>query len=320
LALQYFLNHDTDIRGKVPVGFPVEGIEILLLNEAGGQAENVYGEIGIRSAHLALGYWRRPQLTDAAFQSDPDGGTRRIFRTGDMGRLLPNGAVAFLGRKDFQVKIRGFRVELAEVESVLSQHPGLRETVVVARTDEVTETQLVAYVVPKHEHNLPATDLYSYMKLTLPDYMIPSAFVFLDAIPRTPNGKVDRRRLPLPDRSNAGMENTFVQPRTRHEAFLAGVWTDILGLDRVGVQNNFFELGGHSLLAAQVISQVRNAFQIDLPLRTIFERPTIEELAVIILQDQARNVGQDEIGELLTELEALSEDEAESRKILEANH
>jgi acyl carrier protein len=200
-----------------------------------------------------------------------------MYRTGDRARFLPDGDIQFLGRLDHQVKIRGFRIELGEVEVALSQHPGVREAVVVAREDVPGQKRLVAYVVGKK--GMPGTsDLRGFLKEKLPEYMVPSAFVALEALPLTPNGKVDRKALPAPE-GRPELEEGYVAPRTPTEEVLSGIWAQVLGLDRVGVHDNFFELGGHSLLATRVVSRARELFQIELPLQTIFEAPTVAGLS-----------------------------------------
>ena len=278
LALQYFINHETQVIGNiVPVGYAVEDTEILLLNEAGERTE-IYGEIGIRSDHLALGYWQEPEITKAAFFPDPEGGTKRIYRTGDMGRLLYDGSIAFTGRKDFQVKIRGVRIEPGEIEATLGQHPGVRECVVLAREDVLDDKRLVAYIVANQQRAPSAHDLRSFLKQKLPDYMVPSAFVYLDALPRTANGKVDRGRSRRPIRAARHWSKaTWRLARLKRRS--SQIWAQVLNLDRVGIHDNFFELGGHSLLATQVMSRLREAFQVELKLRDLFEHPTVAGLA-----------------------------------------
>jgi acyl carrier protein len=312
INLLYSVSTESEVtRSALPVGYPVEETEVLLLDQAGRRAE-VYGEIGIRSAHVALGYWQRPEMTGAAFVADPEGGAKRIYRAGDMGRLLPDGSIGFLGRKDFQVKIRGFRIELGEVEAVLSQHPGVRESIVLVREDQPGEKRLVGYVVLHQKQGLAIDELRSFLKQKLPDYMVPSAFVMLEALPLTPNGKVDRRSLPAPDQTRPELWEAFVAPRTPVEELLAGIWAEVLKLERVGVYDNFFDLGGHSLLAIQVVSRLRVAFQVELPLRSLFEAPTIAGLAVAIVQRQAMiKVGPEGMADVLADLESLSEEEAE---------
>ena len=311
LALQYFLRHDSElVNDSVPVGYPVEKTEVLLLDE-GGKPTDVYGEIGIRSSFLALGYWRKEKLTETVFLPDPEGGTRRIYRTGDMGRLFADGSIGFVGRRDSQVKIRGFRVELGEIEFVLGQHPAVRETVVLARKDPGDTAELVAYVVPSHDAAFFANDARSFLKQKLPDYMVPSAFVLLKEFPLTANGKVNRPALPAPDPSRPELEQTFVVPRNQVEKTLVQIWEELLTVEKVGILDNFFDLGGHSLLATQMVSRIRREFNTSLLLRAIFENPTIESLALHLLQQQAKASGRDDINELLAELESMSDEDAE---------
>jgi amino acid adenylation domain-containing protein len=278
VTLQYFVNGNTEIsRTAVPVGYPVEKTEILLLNEAGEEAE-VYGEISIRSPHIALGYWQKPELTNKHFLLDPEGGDKRIYRSGDMGRLLPDGSIEFAGRKDFQVKIRGFRIEVGEIEVALAQHPATVESAVVPGEDSHGDRQLVAYLVINESPSPSVSEIRNFLNQKLPEYMIPSAFVFLDALPRTPSGKVDHRALPAPDLERFRLETKFVAPRTDVEKVLAKIWGEVLGLERVGVHDNFFELGGHSLLATRVVSRIQQEFHVDLKLMDFFKMPTIVEL------------------------------------------
>jgi len=240
----------------------------------------VPGELHLGGAGLARGYLNRPELTEEKFISHPFNNEpgARLYKTGDLVRYLPDGNIEFLGRIDHQVKVRGNRIELGEIESILGQHPNVREVVVTTREDVPGDKRLFAYVVPNQEQTTTPRDLRRFLKEKLPDYMMPSAFVLLDKLPRTPNGKVDRRALPVPDKTRPELEETFVAPRTPVEEVLAGIWAEVLGLDRVGVQDNFFELGGHSLLATQVISRVRDAFSVELSLYSLFEAPTISRL------------------------------------------
>jgi amino acid adenylation domain-containing protein len=309
VSLQYFVDQQMEItRHAVPVGYPVEDTEVVLRNAAGTQAE-VYGEIGIRSPYIALGYWQKPKLTQAVFLRDPEGGRQRVYCTGDMGRRLPDGSIEFVGRKDFQVKVRGFRVELGEIEAVLGQHPGVRETVVLAQQGASGDTYLTAYVVPKQQP-LTAPELRSFLKQKLPVYLLPSAFVLLDTLPLTPTGKVDRRALPSLSQARLEPETGFVSPSTPVEKMLATLWAEILGIAQVGIHDNFFELGGHSLLATQVISRLRTTFHVALSLRRFFEAPTVAGLAMAITEHQAEKVKSDAVASLLAELEGRSDEEA----------
>ena len=302
VTLQYFIDHQTELnRASVPVGYPVDNTEILLLDEEGNET-GFSGEMVFRSAHLALGYWQKEQATAKVFLTDPTDASKRLYRTGDLGRYLPDGSLAFLGRRDHQVKIRGFRIELGEIEGVLNQHPDVQETVVIAHTTENKARHLVAYVVvcelgaewSGKESNLAT--LRDYLREKLPTYMIPSAFVLLDALPLTPNGKLDRKALPTPDMSDLSTA-TFVAPRTTTEESVAAIWCEVLALSQVGIYDDFFHLGGHSLLATQVVSRLRAAFGVSLPLRTLFATPTLGDLSAEV--DVLRQEGQIDYGEPL---------------------
>jgi amino acid adenylation domain-containing protein len=278
VTLQHYMDHDTiNTRTSLPVGLPVEDTEILLLDESGG-ATPVYGEIAIRSPHVALGYWRDDAKTAAAFTSEPDDARRRVYRTGDIGRRLADGTLEFVGRKDTQVKIRGFRIELGEVESVLGQHPVVQECAVLARADDGGAARLVAYVRPSTFRADVATELRHFLKQKLPDYMIPTAFVVQTSLPVTANGKLDRNALPKVEvKTEAEVE--FIAPRTAVERRIAELWKEILGISRIGVLDDFFAVGGQSLLAMRLISRIRSSFEVELALRLIFESPTLEGMA-----------------------------------------
>ncbi len=310
---QYFIDKETQIDGNiVPVGYAVEGKEVLLLDDNGQKlGHNQVGEIAVKSRYLAAGYWRRPDLTKEAFPSDPEGGDERIYRTGDLGRMLPDGCLVYLGRKDSQVKIRGNRVEVAETEMALVNLDGVKEAVVVAREDRPGEERLVAYVVPHKQPPPSVAVVRRALAEKLPDYMIPSTFVILDALPLLPDGKLDRHALLMPAPVRPELDTPFVSPRTPVEEALAGIWAEVLDLDHVGIHDNFLDLGGHSLLATRVISRVINQFQVELPVQSLFGAPTVAEMAVVITQNQAKEVGQEEMARVLSELEALSDDEAQ---------
>jgi len=268
-------------RTQVPIGRPIANMQIYLLDKYLNPVPiGVPGEIHIGGAGLARGYLNRPELTNQKFIpnhfSDEPG--QRLYKTGDLARYLSDGNIEFLGRIDNQVKIRGFRIEQGEVESTLLQHPTVRETAVIAREDIPGDKRLVAYVVPNPEQTPTIDGLRRFLKQKLPDYMVPSAFVLLDALPLTPNGKVDRPALPAPDQSRPDQSVTFVAPRSPIEQQLADIWAEVLRLEQVGIHDNFFELGGHSLLATQVISRLRQAFGVELPVRTLFEAPTVADL------------------------------------------
>ncbi|SDF39524.1 AMP-binding enzyme, partial [Myxococcus virescens] len=203
----------------------------------------------------------------------------RLYRTGDVVRWLGNGTLEFLGRADTQVKVRGYRIELGEVEAALAQHSGVNEAVVVAREDGGEGKRLVAYVTAREAASLDAGALRSHVKQRLPEYMVPSAYVVLESLPLTPNGKVDRKALPVPEAQGSKAAH-FEAPRTVTEQKLASIFAEVLNVERVSVDEDFFELGGHSLLATQLVSRVRESFQVELPLRDVFESPTVEKLAL----------------------------------------
>ncbi|HLF24969.1 MAG TPA: amino acid adenylation domain-containing protein [Anaerolineae bacterium] len=277
----YRLERVEQVGHTVSIGRPIANTCVYVLDGFGQPAPvGVVGELYIGGAGLARGYLGRPELTAERFVPDPFGGEAgaRLYRTGDRARYRPDGNIEFLGRLDHQVKIRGYRIELGEIEAALNQHPAVREAVVVAREDQPGNRRLVAYLVPNavgHEIG----DLRRFLHDKLPEYMLPSAFAVLEALPLMPNGKVDRRALPAPEQTRPGLADTYAAPRTPVEGILAGIWAEVLGLKQVGIHDNFFELGGHSLLATQIVSRVRSACQVELPLRTIFEVSTIASLA-----------------------------------------
>lgn len=241
------------------------------------------GELYLGGDGIASGYLNRDDLTNERFIAI-DGA--RYYRTGDRARYLADGNLEFLGRIDHQVKIRGFRIELSEIEVALTEHDSVLEAIVIAREDARNEKRLAAYIVADREHTPSIGDLRSHLSERLPEYMIPSYFVMLDAIPLTPNGKVDRNALPAPEVSRPDLEGAFVAPRSQVEEMVAQVWSDALHIDQVGVHDNFFALGGHSLLATTIVTRLRQAFNVDLPLRTIFEGPTVSQLSEKIEAEQ----------------------------------
>ncbi|HYO13946.1 MAG TPA: amino acid adenylation domain-containing protein, partial [Thermoanaerobaculia bacterium] len=265
-----------DDRSGVPIGRPIANTRIHLLGPGLLPVPvGVPGELFIGGVNLARGYVGRPDLTAERFLPDPWGGEpgERVYRTGDLARWRDDGAIEFLGRIDHQVKIRGLRIELGEIETALSALPGVREAVVVAREDKPGDRRLVAYLTG----DAAADALRRSLRERLPDYMVPAAFVTLAALPLNPNGKVDRKALPAPEWQRP--QESYRAPRTPVEEILAGIWTELLGLPAVGIEDDFFALGGHSLLAIQVISRLRSTLGIELPLRNLFEAPMLAELA-----------------------------------------
>ena len=265
-----------------PIGRPIAHAQIYVLDTRLRPVPvGVTGELHIGGLGLARVYLNRPDLSAEKFIPHPftDEPGARLYKTGDLARFLSDGNIEFFGRIDHQVKIRGFRIELGEIESALSQHSSVRESVVLAREDVLGGNRLVAYIVANQQRAPSAHDLRSFLKQKLPEYMLPTAFVFLDSLPLTPNGKVDRGALPAPDQSSAALEKGYVAARTPDEEKLAKIWAQVLKLNRVGIHDNFFERGGHSLLATQVMSRLREAFQVEFKLRDLFEHPTVAGLA-----------------------------------------
>jgi amino acid adenylation domain-containing protein len=297
---------------RIPIGRPLRRRRAYVLD--GNDRilpAGVPGELCIGGKLLARGYLGRPGLTAERFVPDPhtDEPGQRMYRTGDVVRYLPDGVVEFFRRADDQVKVRGFRVEPGEIESVLGEHPAVRQIVVLNRQDVPGDNRLVAYVVPREEDPPAASELRSFAKEKLPAFMVPSSFVMLESLPMTPGGKVDRQALPAPTTERVDLENSYVAPRTSVEQELADMWAQVLGVESVGVHDNFFDLGGHSLLATQLVSRVRNAFHVEVPLKDLFDAPTIADIALIIAQDLAGGEDGEEVAKMLSELESLSDDE-----------
>ena len=270
----------------VPIGRPIANTQIYLLDSEGQPVPiGVPGELHIGGAGLARGYLNRPELTADKFINNPFIPEERLYKTGDLARYLPDGTIEFLGRIDNQVKIHGFRIELGEIEAALMKHPGVSETVVIAREDEPGNKRLVAYVVPKHKSALTSSELRSFLLEWLPEYMVPSFFVQLKALPLTPNGKVDRQMLPAPDASRPELKDTYVSPRTPLEEKLANLWAEVLKVERVGIHDNFFELGGDSIISIQIVARAHQV-GIELAPKQLFENQTIAELAAVASLNQ----------------------------------
>ena len=290
-----FWNCNPKMSGQVvPIGRPIANAQVYILDShLQPLPVGVPGELHISGAGLARGYLNRPKLTQEKFISNPFSSepNSRLYKTGDLARYLPDGNIEFLGRIDNQVKIRGFRIELGEIAAALDKHSDLQSSCVIAREDSPGDKRIVAYIVPQLAAIPTSSELRQFLKAQLPDYMVPNAFVVLESLPLTPNGKVDRRALPAPDLS-AGLDQ-YVAPRTPTEEMLAQIWGQVLKAEPVGINDNFFELGGHSLLATQLVSRIRNIFQVELPLRELFASGTVTQLASSIGQLQQQNQGLD---------------------------
>ncbi len=282
------------------IGRPITNADIYILDEHLHQVPiGAPGELHIGGICLARGYLNRPQLTAEKFiphpfNTDP---SARLYKTGDLARFLPDGQIAFLGRIDQQVKIRGYRIELDEIMAALNNHEAIQTSIVTAREDVAGDKRLVAYIVLTPEAHVTVSSLREALLTQLPDYMVPATFVVMDALPVTPNGKIDRAALPAPDETNMLRDGSISEPTTPTEERLSAIVAPLLGLQQIGIDENFFMLGGHSLLGTQIIMHVTTAFGVELPLRTLFEAPTVRELAA-------------EIEELiLAKINAMSEEE-----------
>ena len=278
----YWLCGGSSGDSAVPIGRPIPNARMYILDASLRPLPiGAAGELHIGGVSLARGYLNRPHLTAEKFIPNPFAGEpgSRLYKTGDLARYLSDGNIQYLGRRDHQIKIRGFRIELGEIEAALAQHPSVRQTIVTLHESASGDQRLVSYVVAQPACAPSAIELRNFLKEKLPEHMVPAAFVLLDSFPLTPNGKVDRRALPAPGNTESELDEAFVGFRNPTEELLAGIWAQVLGVGRVGIYDNFFDLGGHSLLATQVVSRIREAFQVEMPLRRLFETPTVAGLA-----------------------------------------
>lgn len=316
--------HSSD-QGIVPIGRPFANTQLYLLDQNQNLVPpGVPGELYLGGAGVARGYLKRPELTKEKFAewTTPNGKKLNLYRTGDIARYARDGVLEIQGRADNQVKLRGYRIELGEIEAVLSKHPRVNEPLVIVREDAPGDKRLVAYFTSENAPEV--SELRAHVKSLLPDYMTPSAFVLVSEWKLTPNGKIDRKRLPVPDNSIATNDRQYVAPRNPIEEKLAEIWANLLRCERVGAEDNFFDLGGHSLLATQIVSRIRDAFGQTIPLRMMFETPTVANLAEYLSAHNAAetveletaeisldSVEQAELEILLAELENVSDEEAE---------
>ena len=302
--------------GAPSVGRPMSNTRAYVLDASlGPQPAGVAGELCVGGCGLARGYVGRPALTAEKFAPDPfaDEPGTRLYRTGDLARWRADGEIEFLGRLDRQVKVRGFRVETGEVEAALAAHPSVAAAVVVAH-GEGEQRRLVAYVVPSEggEGPPPAGELRAFVQGRLPEYMTPASFVTLGELPLTPSGKVDLRALPSPETQQPTPGRGFVAPRTAAEQLVAAIWAEVLGAESVGVEDNFFDLGGHSLLATQLVSRVRDLLQVEVPVNVVFESPTVAEFVERLAEFDEGRFDEGAAARLLSELEGMSDAEAEA--------
>ena len=285
----------------MPIGRPVANTRLYILDEKlWAVPVGTIGELFVGGVGVGRGYIGQPARTAETFIPDPFNGEcgARLYRTGDLARFLQDGTIEFLGRKDNQVKVRGYRIELGEIEAVLAEHPSIAGAVVVLHESPSGGARLVAYLVTEGGAPLDADSVRRSLKEKLPDYMIPSALVGLTSLPLTANGKVDRRALPSPLSLSALQSPDWVEPRTPAEELLLAIWRSVLGTAQLGVADNFFEVGGDSLLAIQLVAENRKAFQVEFPLRLLFENPSVELLASCI--EGAPAAGENSVGEVFT--------------------
>ncbi|NJR53717.1 MAG: amino acid adenylation domain-containing protein [Acaryochloris sp. CRU_2_0] len=313
----YFENSNVTLLPEqlVPIGKPFANTQLYILDaHLNPVPVGVKGELYIGGKGLARGYWNRPELTAERFIPNPFNpvSIARLYRTGDLARFLPDGNIEFLDRLDYQVKIRGVRIELGEIEAAIARYPLIQQAIVTAYEASPTNVRLVAYVVLNEsdadcDPQTLSQTLRDYLSQSLTECMIPSAFVLLDTMPLTPNGKVDRRALPIPNKAEFGLDRPFSAPQTVAEEVIANIWKQILNIERVGIHDNFFNLGGHSLLATRVISRLQNDFQADeLPLRCLFESPTVAGLVNELTRIWGDRQTVEQIAEVLKSMESLS--------------
>jgi amino acid adenylation domain-containing protein len=310
-ASYFFIDKNSAIEEPVvPVGFALDGYEIAVLDEQGRPVgANCVGEIAVKSRYLAIGYWRRPELTQAKFLPDPVDSGARVYLSGDLGYLRPDGCLVHVGRKDFQIKIRGHRVEPAEVEIALLDIAGIKQAAMAARQHADGNARLLAYVVLQDAARLTVSQLRAALQKKLPSYMVPGAFVFLDRLPLTAAGKIDRRALPAPPRGRSQLNTPFAAPQSALEKVLAQLWCETLDLDELGSADEFGELGGDSLNAAQVVARVNDWFSPEPPLKTLFEMPTVAALSAYLISREDTPGQTQRIAEAILQVADLSPEE-----------
>jgi hypothetical protein len=298
-------------------------LQLYLLDRKGEPVPiGVAGEIYVGGAGVARGYLNRPELNQERFIPDVfrPGQNRRLYKSGDQARRLANGDIEYLGRIDQQVKIRGFRIELGEIETLLAKHAAVREAVVQLDNGADGESRLVAYLVPQDGQVPQHRELHAFLKERLPEYMIPAAFVAIDRIPLTSNGKIDRQALPRAEFASADILGEFIEPRTPLEREVADSWKEVLGLERVGLHENFFEIGGHSLLATRVIILLRAKLGLTFSLRLLFENPTVAGMASALFEPLLDHTGEEQAARIVEEVEALSDEAAREQRAKQVTH
>lgn len=311
IVCSIYIPHGTQIEeSKLAIGWQLPDKEILLLDESGNEVPvGEIGEICVRSRYISTGYWNDAERTRAAFRPDRSDSRFRIYHTSDLGTRAENGCLTHVGRVDFQVKIRGFRIDVSEIEVALRAIDGVQDAVVVGREDSIGEKRLIAYFVPSKRPALTTSQMRKVLADALPDYMIPSMFECLEALPQTPNGKTDRLRLPAPSRLRPMLDVAYVAPRDFVEQELSRIWSEVLEIDAVGVHDNFFELGGDSLLVTRMAVRALKDLKVEVTPKMLFRAPTIAELAAEIGTEGLEKTAGAELSALLDRIESLSDEE-----------
>ena len=270
------------------IGRPFDNVKIYILDSCLNPVPiGVPGELHIGGVSLARGYLNRPELTAQKFIPDPFNPGMKMYKSGDLARFLPDGNIDFLGRIDHQVKIRGFRIELGEIETVLNQHLSVKQAIVTPTEYDAGDKRLIAYIVPRNSKPPTSLELKDFLKTTLPDYMIPSGFVILDALPLTPNDKVDRKALPIPDKTNLNLDQEYLSANNDIQQKLVTLWEEAFGIHPIGIKDDFFSLGGNSLMATSMVVQIEKLFDKKLSQSVFFQASTIEQLAPILAQEDS---------------------------------
>ena len=308
----HFMDHSHEVPPTpIPVGYAVADKAITIVDASGHQLVSpARGEIAVTSRYLAEGYWQRPDLTNAKFSSNAAAGGKRRYLTGDLGYQSDDGCLTHIGRQDFRVKINGYRVEIGEIERTLLDHPGVQDAAVMTRQRRGQDRQLVAYYVAAQRATALEHELRAHLRACLPAYMVPSRFIELETLPVTPNGKLDRRALPDPGNQRPRLDTPLAPPRTDVELDLTRLWAEVLDLDEVGIHDSLLDLGGNSLSAVQILSRVIQTFRIDIPIRALFQAPTVAQMAALI--DGQRDIESDagKLDRLIAKLESMSESDA----------
>ena len=311
----HFLNKDSHFpSGVLPVGHAVEDMEVLILDDSGNSVGvNGDGEISVSSCYISPGYWNNPALTESAFVGTPDPYGRRLFRTGDLGRLLADGCLHYLGRKDFRMKIRGYSIQAEQVELALSRVPGIRQAVVLPHKDAQGDERLVAYVTPASKEIPTISHMRNSLKKWLPDYMMPSKFIMLERLPLNSNGKVNREELPTPQLDRPNLDTEFRAPITPVESVVAKIWSEALGIDRVGIHDRFLDLGGDSLIGSRIVSSLCRIFPWNLTLQEFYDACTVTKLAQLLVQKAPSPEQAHKVASLFLEIDAMSSSEIEAK-------